>query len=176
MKQYQWRDSFLNFYRLDANIAGEVLADLESSEGQLTAQGVVDAARPKDSPLHPAFEWDDQKAAESFRLVQARSMIKSIEVVVQAPDADAVTPKTVYFNVPQSGETEGGYKSRDVLATNVEEWELALNAAKGQLAGCLKSLRAIEELRPTLTSKGQRKLAKATRSVESAQADLLAVV
>lgn len=175
MNQYQWRDSFLSFYKIDPNVAGAALSDLESSEGQLTAQGVVEAARPTTSPLHPAFEWDDAKAAESYRLVQARSMIKSIEIVVQSSQ-DTATPKTVYFNVPQSGETEGGYKSREVLASNVEEWELALNAAKVQLAGCLKSLRAIEELRPALSSKAQRKLTKATRSVEAAQADLLAVV
>ena len=54
------------------------LAELESSGGRLTPNGVVEAARDAASPLHYHFEWDDSVAAEQHRLDQARRLITSV--------------------------------------------------------------------------------------------------
>lgn len=51
--------------------------------GQLVATAVVMTARPPDSPLHPAFEWDDAEAAHQHRLSQARYLIRSLTVTVE---------------------------------------------------------------------------------------------
>jgi hypothetical protein len=48
--------------------------------GTLTAALVVAEAIPEDAPLHGHFEWDDTRASERFRLVQASSLIRSHKV------------------------------------------------------------------------------------------------
>lgn len=56
--------------------------------GRARPRDIVDAARPTDAPLHPYFEWDDRRAAESFRQVQASRMSRVIMVrTVEAGEA-----------------------------------------------------------------------------------------
>lgn len=174
---YQWRDSYRKFYTIDPDLAGQALAEIEAKSGNLTAFNVVDAARPKRSPLHGAFEWDNTVAAESWRLEQARSMIKSIEIVTIDDQGEAEpVSRPVYFNVQPTnpdGRYGGGYyKNREALIESVEEWQLALQLAKNQLAGSLKALQAIEDLRPLLNRKQSRTLAKARKSIEAARDEL----
>jgi hypothetical protein len=52
----------------------------EKAGGKLTPPAVVEAARDKRSVLHKHFEWDDARAAESFRLDQARTLIRAIHL------------------------------------------------------------------------------------------------
>ena len=78
--------------KVGAQVAGERLESIrKGNKGRLTPAMVVDDARPKMSPLHNAFEWDDTKAAAGFRLVQAGDLIRCIIVVTdEAPDAPPV--------------------------------------------------------------------------------------
>lgn len=52
------------------------LAAIRKQYGTLTPANVVDAARDENHPLHHRFEWDDTVAAEKYRLVQARQLIR----------------------------------------------------------------------------------------------------
>lgn len=81
---YEWRTPM--FGDLSAQIVGEYLERLRSKE-KLTPRAVVSAARAKSSPIHNAFEWNDSKAAEKYRLTQARTLIGSVEVVVETSAA-----------------------------------------------------------------------------------------
>lgn len=65
---------------------GESLEQIAEKTGALTPGAVVDAARSPRSVLHRHFEWDDQKAAEQHRLMQARDLIASIHVEHEATD------------------------------------------------------------------------------------------
>lgn len=56
------------------------LKEIEEKEGILTPQSVVEHARDEKSPLHAQFEWDNSKAADKYRLAQARSLIREITV------------------------------------------------------------------------------------------------
>ncbi len=68
-------------------MAGDVLDTLQQEHGgRLTPRVVVEAARPIDAVLHPAFEWDDTKAADLYRDDQARHVISSIRVVQPRTD------------------------------------------------------------------------------------------
>ena len=66
--------------RCDPQKAGEVCEKLAASNS-LTAKSLVNVSRPKDAPIHDAFEWDDTKAAELYRETQARLIIRSIVIV-----------------------------------------------------------------------------------------------
>ena len=75
---------------LNPQDAGEELERIRVvNNGRLDAENVVEAARPEYAPLHPAFEWDDGKAAVQWRIEQARYLIRSVEVVVDKPDGES---------------------------------------------------------------------------------------
>lgn len=57
------------------------LQSIYDQHGRLTPAIVLDEARPKRSPLHRHFQWDDGIAAEEFRKVQARDLIQSVKIV-----------------------------------------------------------------------------------------------
>lgn len=59
--------------------------------GVITAGDVVAAAKARRSPLHRHFEWDDDKAAHEYRLVQARALIRSVHVQLTSPDGESRT-------------------------------------------------------------------------------------
>ena len=52
-------------------------------DGCVSAKAVLDFARPKNSPIHKYFDWDDTRAAEKYRLIQARKVITCVVVEVQ---------------------------------------------------------------------------------------------
>lgn len=88
---YKWKPGS-HLSTLDAQECGDTLELLrQHHNGRLTAQIVVEQAIDEQSPLHPAFEWDDTKAAEEYRLEQARSLIRSVLIVSEgtAPEVRA---------------------------------------------------------------------------------------
>lgn len=56
------------------------LRRIYENTGALTPQSVVDIARPKGSPLHSHFEWNDKVAGEKYRLSQAGELIRSVRL------------------------------------------------------------------------------------------------
>jgi hypothetical protein len=54
---------------------------LAKRDGAIVAKTLVNESRPTSAPLHPAFEWNDTKAAEQHRLSQARAIIRSVHVI-----------------------------------------------------------------------------------------------
>lgn len=73
---YQWAKGS----RLKAN-AQEVGEELEAIQGSLTPERIVDEARNKSLELHKCFEWDNEEAAEKYRITQARDVLRFISVV-----------------------------------------------------------------------------------------------
>lgn len=85
---------------VDAQVAGEELERIRvSRNGRLTQDDVVQEAKAKDSPLHPAFEWNDKKAAHQYRLTQAGYMIRMITVSVDTGDGSEKEPIRAFVNV-----------------------------------------------------------------------------
>jgi hypothetical protein len=79
-KMYRWRQGL--YPAVDAQEAGERIDRLiQENGGRVTPRQVVDASRPDGEVLHPCFEWDDTKAAEKYRDVQARKVLGNIEIV-----------------------------------------------------------------------------------------------
>lgn len=89
---YQWKKQGAPGVGIAAQVAGEELERIRvHNNGRLESKAVVDASRPKTAPLHPAFEWNDKKAAESWRMEQASHIIRTIEVVVEEVEKKAPT-------------------------------------------------------------------------------------
>lgn len=94
---YQWTRGGVG--QVDAQAAGEELERIRvHNNGRLESEDVVEASRPVDAPLHPAFEWDDKTAAEAYRIEQAKYIIRSIDVVVERKGR-ADTPIRAFVSV-----------------------------------------------------------------------------
>lgn len=63
-------------------IRSALLALYEARDGMLSARDVIDAARDTGSPLHDEFEWDDDTAAENYRLAQAGMLIRRVKLTI----------------------------------------------------------------------------------------------
>lgn len=63
--------------------AVDYLLALYERDQKLTAEQVVAEATDPTSPLHGAFEWDDQQAAHLYRLDQARLLIRKVEITIE---------------------------------------------------------------------------------------------
>jgi hypothetical protein len=63
--------------------AATIFAAVEAAkiDGDVDLQTLVDQARPKDAPLHNEFTWPDKKAANQWRLHEARKIVQSVEIV-----------------------------------------------------------------------------------------------
>ena len=82
---------------------GEELERIRSERGVLTPDEVLKEAENPDSPLHEAFEWDNDAAARQHRLTQARRLIVSIRII----NPPTAKPMTAFVSVrdPEHGRT-----------------------------------------------------------------------
>ena len=55
---------------------------IKSIYGTLTPENVLDASRLETAVLYKLFNWDDAKAAEHYRIQQARTILNNIQVKV----------------------------------------------------------------------------------------------
>jgi hypothetical protein len=77
-----------------------------------TAKDVVEEARPKQSPIHSMFEWDDKVAGERWREEQARGYLRALIVVMPTNEGDRPVPAVI-----STGRGEG-YTASDVVLTS----------------------------------------------------------
>lgn len=84
------------------------------SGGVLLVDTVLDAARDPKCILHKHFQWDDTKAAESFRKMQARQLIQKCVVTIEkAPDVQV----RAFVSMAADQNAGGGYRMMvDVLS------------------------------------------------------------
>lgn len=79
---YQWKDK--SRMGGDAQAIGDRIEAIRGREGSyFTPDLLVDDGRDPESPLHPCFEWDDAKAADGYRIVQARQVVRSLVVTME---------------------------------------------------------------------------------------------
>lgn len=81
---------------LKAQAVGEELSLIHETHGSLTPALVVQESKPKTALLHSCFEWNDKKAADEFRVYQARQVINCVHVVPETPNAK---PVQAFINV-----------------------------------------------------------------------------
>jgi len=102
----------------------------EDEDGLLRPEAVVDAARSKTSPLHEHFTWNNSRAAEKYRLIEARQLIRVAVTILPR------TKKKVraYVSLTKDRADGGGYRQLDeVLTSRALRRALMLDAAKDLL-------------------------------------------
>lgn len=86
------------------------------ASGNLTPSAVLAEARKKTSVLHRMFEWNDTKAAEKYRLFQARELIASVQYVYTVNEHKYSAP--MYVRDPEAASRQQGYVSLPRLRTD----------------------------------------------------------
>lgn len=74
-------------------------------DGVLKPADVVDFARNPATALHERFEWNNTKAADEYRLWQARELIR---VVVKVADDKETIPLRLYCSLSEDRQNDGG--------------------------------------------------------------------
>jgi hypothetical protein len=125
------------------------LRRIVEEHGNLEPEMIVAAARPKNSPLHELFEWDNKVAGDKYRIGQARTLIRIVREEI-GEDADgAPIYVRAYTAARHAGREESGYlPTRDVLLSPVSEAILLRRlrrevAALNQRYGHLKQFGAV---------------------------------
>lgn len=77
---YNWKAG--SRIKADPQKSGEMFELISQTEAGLTAETLLDANRPKGTPLHEDYEWDNDAAAESWRLHQSRHFLNSLTVCI----------------------------------------------------------------------------------------------
>lgn len=90
----------------DANVIGSRLAELRNEQPELTPRIIVDDARPDDAVLHDYFEWRDDIAGEKWRVEQARSMARSVMVVIEEETTREPIRTRAFVGVMNESRTE----------------------------------------------------------------------
>jgi hypothetical protein len=89
---------------------GKRLDELHKAHGSLTPELVVEDARPKNSPLHDYFCWNDTKAAHLYRLSQAGLLIRQIAIEVKTPTGGIVDVRAWHCVPVETVDASGGVR------------------------------------------------------------------
>ena len=93
--EYAWKEGAR--LSVDPQAVGDELEHLRRRYKRVLPEAVVAAARSMRSPLHAAFEWDDDTAAERYRLDQARYILRQITVRVVREDNVVRSVRAFWF-------------------------------------------------------------------------------
>ena len=89
--KYAWKTRVI---KVGAQMAGEFLEEMRvKNSGRLTTEIIVQSARPKRSPLHEAFEWNNAAAAKKYRLDQAGEILRQLVVTIHRPDDSEIVTR-----------------------------------------------------------------------------------
>ena len=165
-KKYVLRDG-CRISGVNPQEVGEELERLRIEKGGLRPPEIVDAARPKDSPLHPAFTWSDKQAAGKWRLYEARHLTRSVRVI----EDEQSEPRTMYVHV-RSGDQEEAAGTYQDVATVVSEPDMFADALRSLMSRMHAAKRAVHELEEAAKATDDHdrlaRVALAVRAVETA--------
>ena len=136
--------------KINPQIAGDRLEKLRAKYGALDARIVVDDATRKRSPLHSAFEWDNDKAADGHRLTQARHMLRTLIVIPK--DKDAITYRAYTVVMLENEDDDKATEPVNVYTSLIEAMadpalrQQVLARARAELKAFQQKYQALKEL------------------------------
>jgi len=162
MIRYVFRDAPLivnNVENAEPQIIGEELERLTAAnQGQLTPELVLKAATSKKHRLHQFFEWDDSKAANAFRLQQARMLIRAVAIEGE----EEAEPVPAFLSVSDKGGRS--YRSHEEIMESPRLQKLILEAAKRDLVNYRQRYRRLAELFEPALSEAINRLSEAAEN------------
>lgn len=122
----------------------EILHALEKiyeRDGDLQVRAVVEEARDENSPLHGEFTWEDDEAAERWREVEARNLIRRFKLEIVREDRVIGVNRYTSVEVGNSR----AYRRTEDVAADENFREAYRRRVIAQLEQFADKLRAFEE-------------------------------
>ena len=129
----------------DPAIIAELKRLADENDGVLTAESVVAAARDEGSVLHPQFEWDNDAAAENYRLWQARQLIRVTVEYIGPVDAPVKTRVFVSLT-PDRRQESGGYRHIVAVLSDREKRQQLLADAMAEMERFQRKYESLQEV------------------------------
>ena len=129
---------------------GEYLERIRSKHGHLKPEVVVQHAKPEKSPIHRVFEWDDEVAAEEYRLIQARALVRSVVVEVETDGQESPITVRAFVSVMGDDNARHYQAIQEVMQDDGMREELLRTAAK-ELSAWRNKYRVLEEMASLFT-------------------------
>jgi len=156
MEEVAWKKGV--HFKVDAAVAAGVIDGVRKKHGgDVTPAALVEAAKPKRSPIHGEFEWDNDTAGLLWREAQARLMIRAIVIKTETDKESPIQFRK--YELQRLPGTENK-PSRNVYRT-VEDIMADPNARAELLARALRELIAFRN-----RYKGLQELAIVMRATE----------
>lgn len=136
----------------------------QNNGGEFVAPAAVVefAKRNKRAALHKEFEWNNTKAAQQFRLEQARHLIRLYINVIETEGGDI--PARMYVSLEGDRRSKGGgYRTLESVMTNAELRSQLLQQALDELQRVRRKYQTLQELAPIFTAM-DRVVQRTTRS------------
>lgn len=111
------------------------LRALHSRDGVLTCEAVLEAARPENSPLHDYFTWDDSRAAERYRLIEAGKLIATVRIEYRRKKTAQVVYTPAFIPTGTNDEGKRQYYPVEEVTQNDFLREKALADARNEMEG-----------------------------------------
>lgn len=112
--------------------------ELAHPESEITPRALWESAREPDHPLHDEFEWDNEKAADSWRDEQARRLLR---IRVTVTHEERVVHAPICVRRPDAEAKEQGYVRTTTL---IDDREMSKRAIVEEVD---RAARAIERAR-----------------------------
>ena len=110
--------------------------------GVLKVEDVITEASKADSILHKHFEWDNTKAAESYRKEQARSLIQRCKITLVEGEPVSVR---AFVSLPTDRESGGGYRLTSEVISNESQKEELLRDIQLTIARWSQKLHLLDQ-------------------------------
>jgi hypothetical protein len=149
-------------------LVADAVTALEQRHGRARPHDLLDAARAPASPLHGLFEWDNDTAAEKYRLAQARRFIAAVQVVYLEGDEEKFAAPAFVSVTHVSADAEGkairdrGYVAVEKALADPQTRQQLLDEALRQADYWQQKHRNLMELAPIFDTirKVRRKLSR----------------
>lgn len=148
MKKYSTRFNFI-INEKEAQKVGEYLETHLSPTA--TPHDIVALARPETSLIHKYFEWDDSKAAEQYRIQQARRLITCLFVEVNdttMPIRESITLKDGKYYATQEYIADKEDLIEQVVASAMRElryWKLKYERYENHFGDIIRAINKAEK-------------------------------
>ena len=120
---------------------------------EVTPEQVVQKAKSEESELHKCFTWDNTRAADLWRLKEAREVMRQLIVITRPDPEEAEEEKEpIQFRLLMKNENthSSGYKQTIVMVRDEDEYKKLLDQAWNELRTFKNKYSMLTELQDIL--------------------------
>jgi hypothetical protein len=128
------------------DVGREIERLAEKFNQQLEPQHVVAEARNPRSPLHNAFNWDKEQAAEQYWLITARNLLKSVQVTIITPEHEERIVPVFVSTLKKKDAQHRQYSSTEYAMGDPELRKEVLKLALREFASLRRKYAELSEL------------------------------